>query len=201
MVNNSLVYLSNLKQIFRLLLKTLTYTEQELLEGLRLHDQQAYSYLYDNYSRALFTVIYNIVSRQELAEEVLQEAFVKIWQNIGSYDTTKGRLYTWMINIARNQAIDRTRSREFSNQSKTTELSDNVYEGKPAQDNGPKDVGLLQTINKLPEENRKLLELAYFQGYTHDEISQMLNIPLGTIKTRIRTTILQLRKILGVNKL
>ena len=169
------------------------------MEGLQVHNQQSYSYLYDNYSKALFTVIYNIVSRQELAEEVLQEVFVKIWQNIHSYEPSRGRLYTWMINIARNQAIDRTRSREFSNQAKTTELSDNVYEGKAVHDTGPKDVGLIQTINKLPEENRKLLELAYFQGYTHDEISQMLNIPLGTIKTRIRTTIIQLRKILGVN--
>jgi RNA polymerase sigma factor (sigma-70 family) len=191
--------LSTLQQINWLLVTTLTYTEKELLEGLRRHDQQTYSYLYDNYSKALFTVIFNIVPRQEQAEEVLQEVFVKIWQNIASYDNTKGRLYTWMINIARNQAIDRTRSREFSNQSKTTELTENVYEGKPVSDSGPKDVGLLQTINKLPEENRKLLELAYFQGYTHDEISQMLNIPLGTIKTRIRTTIIQLRKILGGN--
>ena len=183
------------------MLKTIKYTEQELLEGLRQHDQQSYSYLYDNYSSALFTVIFNIVSMQELAEEVLQEVFLKIWQNIDSYDVRKGRLYTWMINIARNQAIDKTRSREFSNQTKTTGLTDNVNEINVVHESGPKDIGLLQTINKLPDENRKLLELAYFQGYTHEEISQMLGIPLGTIKTRIRTTIIQLRKILGPNEL
>ena len=175
---------------------TLNYTEAELLAGLQSHDEQAFSYLYDRYSKALFSIILQIIPQQEIAEDVLQEVFLKIWQNIRSYDETKGRLYTWMLNIARNQAIDRTRSKEFNNRNKTTELSEIVYTERQTVNAGIDDVGLKKTIGNLPDENRKLLELAYFQGYTQEEISKILNIPLGTVKTRIRATIIQLRKIL-----
>jgi RNA polymerase sigma-70 factor (ECF subfamily) len=179
------------------LLKEVTYSESELLQGLQAHDENAFSFLYENYSRALFGIILQIIPQQELAEDVLQEVFVKIWQNINSYDISKGRLYTWMLNIARNQAIDRTRSKDFNNRGKTIELSDNVYTNKQSVDAKFDDVGLKKTLGNLPEESRKLLEMAYYQGYTQEEISRILNIPLGTVKTRIRSTIIQLRKILS----
>lgn len=177
-------------------MNTSTYTEQELVEGLLARDKQAYAYLYDHYSRALLTVIGKFISSREMAEDVLQDVFVKIWQNIGSYDPLRGRIYTWMINIARNQAIDRTRSREFSQQGSTQGLTEMIAETK-MNSSGVRDVGLNRILNSLPEESRKLLDLAYFQGYTHEEIAQMTNTPLGTVKTRIRNTIIQLRKILG----
>lgn len=176
---------------------TITYRETELIERLQAHDQAAFSYLYDHYSKALFTVIYGVVQQTEVAEDVLQEAFVKIWQNVRSYDSSKGRLYTWMLNIARNTAIDRTRSKDFSKQAKTTELTDNVYDEKGVVHSSINDIGLKKTLERLPEESRRLLELSYFQGYTQEEISKMLGIPLGTIKTRIRSTLLQLRKLVG----
>lgn len=178
--------------------QAVTYTEPELLEGLQLHDEQAFSFLYDRYSKALFSIILQVIPQQELAEDVLQEVFIKIWQNIKSYDETKGRLYTWMLNIARNQAIDRTRSKDFNNRSKTTGLSETVYNQQKVVESKVDDIGLKKILSNLPEENRKLLVLAYFQGYTQDEISKMLNIPLGTVKTRIRATIIQLRKILSI---
>jgi RNA polymerase sigma factor (sigma-70 family) len=177
----------------------LTYTEAELLQGLQLHDEQAFSYLYDRYSKALFTIISQIIPQQEAAEDVLQDVFLKIWQNIKSYDPGKGRLYTWMLNIARNGAIDRTRSKDFTRQAKTIELSENVYKEKEGVSSKIDDVGLKKTLSNLPEESRRLLELAYFQGYTQEEIAKILNLPLGTVKTRIRTTLIQLRKIVGVN--
>jgi RNA polymerase sigma factor (sigma-70 family) len=177
---------------------TLNYTEAELLAGLQSHSEQAFSYLYDRYSKALFSIIFSIIPQQEIAEDVLQEVFLKIWQNIKSYDASKGRLYTWMLNIARNQSIDRTRSKEFNNRTKTTELSETVYNDRQTVEAGIDDVGLKKTLSNLPEGNRKLLELAYFQGYTQEEISKLLNIPLGTVKTRIRSTIIQLRKILSI---
>jgi RNA polymerase sigma-70 factor (ECF subfamily) len=181
------------------LTQTVTYTEAELLQSLQLHDEQAFGFLYDRYSKALFSIILQVIPQQEWAEDVLQEVFVKIWQNIKSYDETKGRLYTWMLNIARNQAIDRTRSKDFNNRSKTTELSENVYNNSQGAEAKMDDVGLKKMLSNLPEENRKLLELAYYQGYTQEEISKMLNIPLGTVKTRIRSTIIQLRKILSTH--
>lgn len=179
---------------------TITYNETELVAKLQAHDQAAFSYLYDHYSKALFVIIYQVVPQQELAEDVLQEVFVKIWQNVRSYDSSKGRLYTWMLNIARNSAIDRTRSKDFNRQTKTTELTDNVYEGKDGVHSRIDDIGLKKTMERLPEDSRRLLELSYFQGYTQDEIAKMLGIPLGTVKTRIRSTLLQLRKLVGTNR-
>lgn len=179
------------------MIQTINYTEAELLAGLQSHDEQAFGFLYDRYSKALYNIILQIIPQQELAEDVLQEVFIKIWQNINSYDETKGRLYTWMLNIARNQSIDRTRSKDFNNRSKTTELSETVYNNRQSAEMKMDDVGLKKTLSNLPEENRKLLELAYYQGYTQDEIAKIMNIPLGTVKTRIRATIIQLRKILS----
>ena len=185
------------KYIPSYLTQGITYTETELLQGLQSHDEHAFSFLYDHYSKALFSIIFTIIPQQELAEDVLQEVFVKIWQNIQSYDASKGRLYTWMLNIARNQSIDRTRSKDFSNRSKTTELLETVYNNRQVAEAKIDDVGLNNTLSKLPDESRRLLELAYYQGYTQEEIAKMLNIPLGTVKTRIRTTIIHLRKILS----
>ena len=174
-----------------------TYNEAELLQGLQAHDEQAFSYLYDHYSKALFAVILPFVQQQDVAEDILQEVFVKIWQNIQSYNEYKGRLYTWMLNIARNHAIDRIRSKDFNNQSKTSALPNNVYNNVDG-DNRIGDVGLKKTLSNLPDESRVLLELAYFQGYTHDEIAKITGLPLGTIKTRLRNTIIKLRKILTI---
>jgi RNA polymerase sigma-70 factor (ECF subfamily) len=178
---------------------TITYSEFELVEALKSYDDQAFLFLYDNYSKALFTVIQAIIDQKDVSEDILQEVFVKIWQNINSYDPSKGRLYTWMINIARNKAIDSVRSKETTNKNKTIELTDNVYTSDVATSK-IEDIGLKRVLNELPKETRKLMELAYFQGYTQDEISKILSIPIGTVKTRIRTTLIQLRKILGVNK-
>lgn len=172
-----------------------TYTEAELLRGLQAHEEQAFSYLYDHYSKALFAVVLPILAQQDVAEDVLQEVFIKIWQNISAYNENKGRLYTWMLNIARNHAIDRIRSKDFNNRLKTTALPLNVNNNEDGSSRVA-DVGLKKTLSNLPGESRVLLELAYFQGYTHEEIAKLLNLPLGTIKTRIRNTIIKLRKII-----
>ena len=190
-LNDKKNYLSNR------LSEVTTYNEAELLQGLQAHDEQAFSYLYDHYSKALFAVILPFVQQQDMAEDILQEVFVKIWQHIQSYNESKGRLYTWMLNIARNHAIDRIRSKDFNNQSKTTELPINVYNNADG-DSRIEDVGLKKTLSTLPSDSRLLLELAYFQGYTHDEIAKITGLPLGTIKTRIRNTIIKLRKILTI---
>ena len=181
------------------MVRTRNYTENELVESLKLHEEEAFSYLYDNYSKALFTIIYQVVPQQETAEDLLQQSFLKIWKNIEMYDATKGRIYTWMINIARNQALDHVRSKEFNKQGKTSELKENVYSDE-AVVNSVRDSGLNKVLEQLPEDNRKLLEFSYFLGYTQLEIAEMMNIPLGTVKTRLRSTIIQLRKILEIKQ-
>jgi RNA polymerase sigma factor (sigma-70 family) len=176
-----------------------TYNEQELIAALKLRDNQAYSYLYDNYSGALYSIIKQIIQQDtELANDVLQEVFINIWRKIESYDPTKGRLFTWMLNIARNASIDTVRSKGFQNAQKNQELPNNVDINVSSQVITPDtdNIGLRKTLEKLKDEHRILIELAYFKGYTHEEIAKIEGIPLGTVKTRIRNALLQLRQYL-----
>ncbi len=171
-----------------------TYTEVELVSLLKSRDNQAFSYLYDNYSSALYGVILPIVNESELANDVLQEVFINIWRKIESYDPTKGRLFTWMLNVARNASIDVLRSRSFQNARKNQPMSETVnWNSNQAYFQGTDTIGLRKLLEKLKEEHRVLVDLAYFKGYTHEEIAEIEGIPLGTVKTRIRNALIQLR--------
>ena len=169
------------------------YSEQELVALLKEQNNDAFNYLYDHYSGALFTIINQIVPDKDTASDVLQEVFVNVWRKIGSYDETKGRLFTWMLNIARNAAIDKVRSKGYRDNQRTQPIAEG--ESGLAMSSNPmvNDVGLKKVLTTLNEEYRKLIDLSYFQGFTHEEIAKMLGIPLGTVKTRIRTAISQLR--------
>ncbi len=157
----------------------------------------AYTYLYENYSGALRSVILNIVNEEELANDVLQEVFIKIWRQIDHYDPLKGRLFTWMLNISRNAAIDTVRSKSFQNSRQNRELTEDVYTAGGSSEMNTDQIGLRKLVHQLKEEYRVLVELSYFQGYTQDEISKATGIPLGTVKTRLRTALIQLRKIIN----
>ena len=171
-----------------------TYSETELVSLLQQKDEQAFSNLYDNYSGALFNIITQIVPDREIASDVLQEVFLNIWRKISSYDAAKGRLFTWMLNIARNAAIDKLRSRAYQDSLKNQSLPDDAaaFAGHSVV-SVTDDYGLRKLVNKLKDEQKVLVELSYFQGFTHEEIAKTLNIPLGTVKTRIRSALTQLR--------
>ena len=162
---------------------------------LRQKDNDAFTYLYDHYAGALFGVIKQIVADTELSNDVLQETFVNVWRRMDSYDESKGRLFTWMLNIARNAAIDKTRSKGFQQSQRQVPLDGELIQAgvRPGID----DYGLKKIILKLKEEHRQLIDLSYFQGYTHEQIAQALDMPLGTVKTRIRTALSQLRALLS----
>ena len=172
-----------------------TYEEYELVAALRQKDNQGFSYLYDHYSAALYGVIRQIVVDAELSNDVLQETYVNIWRRIETYDENKGRLFTWMLNIARNAAIDKTRSKGFQQTQRQVPLDGEVVQ--PSVKAGIDDFGLKKVIHKLKDEQRLLIDLSYFQGYTHEQIAQALHIPLGTVKTRIRSALTQLRALLS----
>ena len=179
---------------FNQLLESKTkYNEHELVALLNEQNNDAFNYLYDHYSGALFTIINQIVPDKDTAGDVLQEVFVNIWRKINTYDASKGRLFTWMLNIARNAAIDKVRSRAYRdnkrNQTLEAENSGISISSNPTVS----DVGLKKLLTTLSDESRKLIDLSYFQGFTHEEIARLLGIPLGTVKTRIRTAIIQLR--------
>lgn len=172
------------------------YHESELVPLLKQRQGSAFNYLYDHYSGSLYSVIVSIVPDRELANDLLQEVFVKIWRQIETYDNTKGRLFTWMLNVARNASIDAVRSKNYQQSMQNRELTENVYaEGGSVQTNTDK-IGLRKIVYKLKEEYRVLIELSYFEGYTQDEISKMLKIPLGTVKTRLRTALIQLKQVI-----
>jgi RNA polymerase sigma factor (sigma-70 family) len=176
------------------LISNTTYGEAELVALLQQRNSQAFTYLYDNYSGALLGVINQIIANREAANDVLQEVFINIWRKIETYDLSKGRLFTWMLNIARNASIDKIRSKAWQNDLKNQSIPEdgtmlNIESTKLNTDN----VGIKKILGKLKEEHRALIDLSYFQGYTHEEIAKGLNIPLGTVKTRIRSALLQLR--------
>lgn len=160
---------------------------------LQERNEKAFGYLYDNYSGAIYGIINSIVIDKDIANDVLQNVFINIWRKIESYDASKGRLFTWMLNIARNASIDEIRSKGFRQSQKNQSLNDNV--DIPGASTGPatEDVGLKKVLANLKSEWRVLLDMSYFQGFTHEEISKILDIPLGTVKTRIRSALSQLR--------
>ena len=167
--------------------------------ALKERNDQAFGFLYDNYAGALYSIIKQIITENpEVASDVLQEVFINIWRKIATYDQTKGRLFTWMLNIARNAAIDTLRSKSYQNSQKNQELPENVYKAVTDQitQQNVDNIGLKKVLEKLKPEHRILVELSYFKGFTHEEIAEMMSIPLGTVKTRIRNALLQLREYL-----
>jgi DNA-directed RNA polymerase specialized sigma24 family protein len=151
-----------------------TYHEAELIELLLQKSQEGFSYLYDNYSGALYTVIVSIVQDKEQAADILQD--------------------TWMMQITRNTAIDHIRTKDHKDRQKNQELTESVYDAGSTNFN-PDKIGLRQIVHKLKSEYRELVELSYFHGLTQEEIAESLDMPLGTVKTRMRNALIQLREL------
>lgn len=174
------------------------YSEEELVALLRDRNQSAFSYLYDNYAAALYGVIFRMVEDTPLAEDILQDAFIKIWNNFAQYDHTKGRLFTWMMNITRNLTIDTLRSKGYKKQKKISQDENSVtdYRDKSLNEASFDTIGLRKQLQYLKPDQKIIIDLAYYNGYTQEEISKEMNIPLGTVKTRMRTAIIELRKLL-----
>lgn len=170
----------------------------QLIRRIRQQDEAALAMLYRKFSGALLTIIHKrLHDDRQRAEEVLQDVFVRIWEKAEQYDAEKGRLFTWMANIARNAAIDYLRSADFRRQKKTDELENLVGSNtEPRDTDDLADPGLQRIVGSLEEKYRKLIELLYFRGHTQSETSQLLQMPLGTVKTRTRQAIKQLRVLL-----
>ena len=175
--------------------------EHFLVEALKRHDTDALSYLYDYYAAALKGVIMRVVRHEDIAEEVLQDTFLKIWDKISSYDAGKGRLFTWMLNIARNQAIDKTRSREMSQGKKTGDLDNFVHQIDRTENEevSVDAIGLQEILKRLPDDQRFIVDQLYLKGYTQSEVAEEFGIPLGTVKTRLRLAMMELRSLLNVS--
>lgn len=166
-----------------------------LTEKLRNQDQTVISDLYDLYGGVVYSIAIRIVKSSDVASTVLQDTFCKVWKYRANYNPGKSGLFTWITSIARNTAIDATRNQHFKSAAnmlglesaahKTISVS-HTYDG----------IGVPELLKKMNEKHLTLLQKYYFQGYTHSEIVEELGIPLGTIKTRLRNAIQELRRIL-----
>ncbi len=165
--------------------KTLDFSPL-LVVRLQQRDEKAFEYLYENYSAALYGIIFRTLNNKESAEETLTDTFLKIWDSIDSYDEKKGTLFTWMYRIARNKALDMRRSRNFKAGLKSTEIEDYVINLKETE--GRENyIGLDKVLSNLQELCQKLIKLNFFMGFSHAEISEKEDMPLGSVKTKIRS--------------
>lgn len=170
--------------------------EPELVIALKQQKKIGAEALYSMYSASLMGIIQRVITDKEIAEDVLQEGLVKIWNSIQQYDASKGRLFTWMVNVVRNLSIDKVRSKDYRNHSKNQDLENHVnsIDIQRNSEYKPELMGVKDLLQKLKPEQKIIVEMIYFQGYTHVEVAEELAIPLGTVKTRLRMGIIELRK-------
>lgn len=164
----------------------------ELVLLLRQKTKYGFTVLYDKYAASLFGVISRIVTGSS-AEDVLQEVFVKVWNNIDQYDESKGAFYTWLVNIARNAAIDHLRTTRRKIQLKNQIGLANEYIDERQLYQQAENAGLKTSVAKLELKYRAVIDLVYFYGCTQEEAAKILNLPLGTVKTRARAALQILR--------
>jgi RNA polymerase sigma-70 factor (ECF subfamily) len=174
--------------------------ESELLRQVARGDQQAFGRLYDSLSGVLYSVVLNILGDPRLAEDVLQDAFVQIWEKAWQFDTRLGTPLSWALTLARNKAIDHLRAsqrrRRLIEQLTEEQGPDPFFEASTDLQAAGRDEAakLRRLVSDLPREQRQAIEMAFFAGLTQTEISATLNEPLGTIKARIRRGMLRLRE-------
>ena len=177
-------------------------SEQTLGELLQRKDRRSIELLYDRYSDALYGIALKIVQSEDAAQDVLQEAFIKIWKNGTTYDPAKGTVFTWALNITRNLAIDYTRSAAFRRQTQVEDLEKmQLYANVNLRtENNPDCIGLDKEVNQLDKKYQEVIDLIYFRGYTQSEVKDLLDIPLGTVKSRIRIGLRELRKVFSIHR-
>ena len=173
-----------------------SYTEEELIIALKTRDSEAFAYLYKQYRGALFAIILQFIPDKEAAGDVLQEVFINIWKSVDKYDPAKGRLFTWLLTLTRNMAINTTRSKQYKSELKNDDISlyVNSIDAKEDSVQAINFIGLRTQVHQLRADYKNVLELSYYNGFTQQEIADLLNIPIGTVKTRLRNAIIELRK-------
>lgn len=172
--------------------------ESHIISLLKSDSRSAVRLILEQYGDALYTVAIKIVGSKEVAEEILQDSFVKVWKKADQYDEEKGRLFTWLIQIVRSTAIDKVRLVKFQRNRTSQSLDTHVYNSvKFSEEMQIKDVGLHKALSSLDEKYRTIIDLLYLQAYTQSEVTRELGIPLGTVKSRAKIGIRELKKLIG----
>jgi RNA polymerase sigma-70 factor (ECF subfamily) len=184
----------------------LNFSEQDdvlILQAVAAGQSSALSTLYDRYGRLVYSLAYNIIQDDGLAEEITQDVFVQVWHKASSYHSDLGKVLTWLSSVARHRAIDILRQRGSRPEGHRLDVDEDSWPELPDDINIESIVEqdqqkqrLLRALAQLPPEQRKALSLAFLKGYTHQEIADLCGEPLGTVKTRIRLAMQKLRQIL-----
>jgi len=177
-------------------------SDRTLVQQIGAGDQKAFGILYERYTTLVFSLAVKIAGSHETAEDITLDVFTQIWKNAKKYHPEKGSVKGWIASLARYRSIDTLRRRKVRSDINRPQWSDVQLEKLPSNDNTGEALELAETrkkvsnaIAKLPEDQQEVLAMAYFKGYTHRQIAEVLNEPLGTIKTRIRLGIQKLREI------
>lgn len=173
-----------------------------LIRKISEKDTGALSEFYDIHSKYLYTIIYFIVKDEAEAEDILQEVFLQIWEKIDSYDESLGNPLAWVTRLTRNKSIDRLRSKGFKNRSSETDIekffdiSADTYSSNPENisNRNQEQIEISKALAVLTDNQRDLIEFAYFRGYSQSELAEHFKIPLGTVKTRMRAAMMTLRE-------
>lgn len=169
-------------------------------------DSAALGALYDRYSASVYSLALRVLNDRQLAEELVQETFLRVWRQASSFDTMRGALSAWIIGIARNLAIDELRRRSVRPQAAGGDADETLAQLESSDDDPSDQVytrlrheAVIGALEQLPEAQRAVLELAYFSGLSQSEIAERLGDPLGTVKTRMRLGLQKLKSLLGPN--
>jgi len=168
--------------------------EQHIVQLLEKGDTTAINLLYENYSDSLYGVILKVTNNEELAQDALQETFVKVWKNAKKYDSKKAKLFTWLYRIAKNTAIDKLRSYNNKFEREVQIDKSNVYI-LPSSNLNQDVLDLREHVARLDEKYQIVLKALFFEGMTQQEASEELDIPLGTIKSRLKIGLRELKKV------
>ncbi|MDH7914107.1 sigma-70 family RNA polymerase sigma factor [Winogradskyella sp. SYSU M77433] len=166
-----------------------------LVSQFQNKNEVAFQKLYGMYSDSIHGVVYNIVKDTAIADELMQDVFIKAWHNAHTYSSKKGRFFTWILNIARNAAIDKTRSKAFKQkkQNLNSDFFVDIITSNDNLDNSTDAIGIKKFVKNLGKKCKEVIELLYFKGFTQKETSEELDMPIGTVKTRNRNCIKELR--------
>jgi RNA polymerase sigma-70 factor, ECF subfamily len=174
----------------------------KLIKGISEKKEKFLIKLYDKYSSYLFGLIIKIVHNKEDAEEILQEVFVQVWDKALLFDESKGNVIVWLITLTRNKSIDKLRSKSYRNSKITSDiepfeifLSGSESDGLNLTLNQERKSIIIEALAKLPEEQRILIQVAYFEGLSQSELASKFEIPLGTVKTRMRSALKKLQSL------
>ncbi len=171
--------------------------DEDLISLAVAGDTQAFAVLYDRHSRAAYSLAYRMMNGRQAAEDLTQDAFLKVWRAATSYRVERGSVRTWILSIVRNQGIDQLRS-HASRRRTQDKVEASAARSQPSEAfaqswrNSQRDQ-VREALNTLPPEQLNILELAYFSGYTHVELAELLDLPLGTVKGRMRLGLKKLR--------